>query len=139
MKKRLIATFLTLILVFSFIPSALAYSSSTVNINILSYIDSSSTYKPYASGSSQMLYFTVYAKVYQTKTSTTPLVGSQYAQLLQIRATDQSILPMQRKYVWNGDSTNYSSLDANTYYRIRFRNYDGDYYIKGSVDIRHGG
>lgn len=139
MKKRIVATVIVFALVFSFASVALAYTTYPATINIKSYVDSSDKFKPYTSYSSNRLYFTAYANVYQAKYSPTPAVGDQYAQLLQIRAEGQSILSMQRKYVWNGDSSNYSSLDANTYYGIRFRNYDADYYIKGTVDIRHGG
>ncbi|MPM71249.1 hypothetical protein SDC9_118212 [bioreactor metagenome] len=139
MKKRFFATILVLVLVFSFASSAMAYSSRTVPINFKSYKDTEGRYTPYTGySSSQMLYFTVTAQVYPTKQSTIPCADADDAQLLQIRAEGQSIKPMQRKLVWNGDSTNYSSLTANTYYRIRFGNYDGENYIKGNVEIRYG-
>lgn len=138
MRKRIIATILIFVLVFSFASVALAYSTYDARINIRSYTDSVYRFKPYMNYSNPTLYFTTYAQVYQTKYSTTPLVGDQYAQLFRIKATGQSTLSMSRKYVWNGDSTNYHALDENTYYRIRFSNYDEDYYIQGNVEIRYG-
>ncbi len=111
MKKRILATILVFVLVFSFASVALAYSTYDAKINIIAYVDSSYRFKPYTNYSSQMLYFTVNAQVYPTKHSTSPLVGSQYAQLLQIRATDQG---MQHFFGQNAKQQILECLDSST-------------------------
>lgn len=116
------------------------YSTDTVSIDFKSYVNTKKQYKPYDSYGSNTLWFTVYAQVYESKTSTTPAIGDQYAQLFKVTIPGFPSLPMQRKLGWDGDSTNYhTGLSANTYYTVQFGNEDGDYYIRGTVEIRHNG
>ncbi len=137
--KKLISLVLVLSMVMV-LASAAQAASNTVSVNFKSYVNTTSTYRPYTQSGQNKLTFLANTALYETSSSTTPIPSSTgITQEFKVTVLSSGGLyaTFGTRNRWDNISVSISGLSATTYYTCQFGNTQEQYYVKGTVQITH--